>query len=162
MYLDKFHQRFSEIGYLILKQIVPCTLKEVRSLENQLGFKLPEAYREFLQWGGHNAGRIMQDFDFSIECLIDIQEDAKYFLEEDESDLELPANAFVFLSHYNGWFMFFKVENCNEDPPVYAYGQYRDRNKKLREFPLAYPSYSNFLISCLEETAQLIKNRYKK
>jgi hypothetical protein len=63
MYLDKFKARFIELSTIYLKKITPSTKEEVSYLEEQLLLSLPLAYKEFLLWGGHSAGGLMQGSD---------------------------------------------------------------------------------------------------
>ncbi len=79
------------------KKVSPCTEEEIDFLEQKLGISLPIAYKEFLLWGGHKAGGLMEGSDCFYQDLLDIQETAKLLLEDDEFPHSLPEDAFVFL-----------------------------------------------------------------
>src|SRR5207248_219520 len=104
--LEKLQQRFP---FVDPEKIVPCTEEEVRKLEQQVGLKLPQAYREFLLWMGHNGGGLLQGSDCFYQHLPRIQKGAVELLEEDGFPDPLPADAFVFLMHQGYQFDFFRV-----------------------------------------------------
>ena len=59
MYLDAIKREFATSSGIAPEDIVGCTDEEVRRLEDQLGVHVPAAYREWLRWMGHRAGRLL-------------------------------------------------------------------------------------------------------
>lgn len=71
MYLDKFKSRFEAVKDLYLgdklslsTELIPCTEEEILFLENRLQLSLPDAYKEFLLWGGRWARGFMYGSSF--------------------------------------------------------------------------------------------------
>lgn len=149
MYLDNFKVQFAKLSLAFRKKLSPCTEKEISSLEEHLGLSLPLAYKEFLLWGGHSAGGLMEGSDCFFKHLLLIQDTAKDILAEDQFSQLLPEYAFVFFMHQDYQFLFFKTFQ-EDDPPVYSY---REHQKKT-SFKQEYYKYSDFLTDILEKEAE--------
>ena len=157
MYLDRFKARFQELGRVkkrYAKRVLSCTEKQVRSLEKQCGLSLPAAYKEFLLWGGIQAGGFLVGSDFFYDPqMYQLREGLEALLKEDEFPEPLPEDAFVFGGHQGYIFWFFKTSD-GDDPPVYGYKE--ESAPILFEavpFRKIAPSYSQFLLEALEEEA---------
>ena len=118
MYLNQFKLLFDEL--LSTDNPRSCTEVEVESLENSLKIKLPSAYKEFLMWGGHYAGRVFRGSDYQFELQQELQYWAKELLSENGLEGILPPISYVFLIHQGYTFLYFSslIEN---DPNVYQY-----------------------------------------
>lgn len=156
MYLDKFKTRFQELECLFLEdklaystKLIPCTEEEINVIESRLQLSLPDAYKEFLLWGGCWARGFMEGSYFFFEDLLDLQEAAIELLKENQFPESLPSDAFVFFIHQGYYFTFFKTSE-GHNPPVYSYLD----GQTLPTFKKEYSSYSDFLIEQLELSAK--------
>lgn len=153
MYLDKFKSRFEAVKDLYLgdklslsTELIPCTEEEILFLENRLQLSLPDAYKEFLLWGGRWARGFMYGSSFFFkDDFIDIQEVAVELLEDNQFPESLPADAFVFFMHQGYYFMFFRTSEGN-NPPIYGY----EDGQILLIFKNEYSTYTDFLTDQLE------------
>jgi hypothetical protein len=100
---------------------VPCTEAEVSALEQDVGTRLPAAYRAMLLLMGREPDPSFTGTDLSIRSLRELQPAARELLEENGRPFELPPGAFVFLSHQGYQFMYFVADGASDDPPVYHY-----------------------------------------
>nr|OEJ76198.1 hypothetical protein BH720_05915 [Desertifilum tharense IPPAS B-1220] len=134
---------------------MPCTEEEIFSLETDLNINLPKAYKEFLLWGGHEAGGLLEGSDCFFKHILNIQKWAIDLLNENDFPESLPKDAFVFYMHQGYEFMFFKISE-GDDPPIYIYNELN--NQSL--FSKAYLKYSDFLLIFLEEQANYLKEMF--
>ncbi|MGZ3581989.1 MAG: SMI1/KNR4 family protein [Ktedonobacterales bacterium] len=141
MYLDHAKVLFAEAHFAQSSDGRPCTLEEVRSLEDLLGHRLPIAYKEFLLWMGHGAGPFLRGTDVFFQDLPGMLEAAKDLLNENGIEDPLPDDAFIFYMHQGYQFMFFRLSD-GDDPPVYFYGE----GQGLHTFVLLYERFSDFIV----------------
>jgi len=155
MYLEKIKEEFfrRKVAYSPAN-VFPCSDQEVKELENELGLKLPIAYREFLLWGGNGAGSFMQGSDFRYESLFAIQQIAKEMLEEDNSPDRLPADAFIFWMHGGYMFSFFRASE-GDNPPVHHYCEGQNNGKVIWN---KQGSFTRFLEVEIEDQANALDN----
>ncbi|MBF2049789.1 MAG: SMI1/KNR4 family protein [Elainella sp. C42_A2020_010] len=98
----------------------PCTLDEVKFLEQKLNLSLPLAYQEFLLWMGHGSGEFMRGEDFQFGQLKSIREGALELMQFNNFPEPLPDDAIVFTIHQGCAFGFMQgSEGCN--PPIHFY-----------------------------------------
>ncbi len=144
-YLDAVQQQF-EASILNREPLEPCTEDEVHALEQELGFPLPAAYREFLLWMGHGAGRFLRGSDVFYAELEGLRESAIDLLRENDIDINLPNDAFVFFMHQGYMFYFVRMSE-DSDPPVYGFceGQSRTFPDRL------YSQFSEFLAAMISD-----------
>lgn len=157
MYLDEFKKKFEQLRHKFPRNLVACTKKQVLSLEKQVYLSLPEAYKEFLLWGGIEAGGFLEGSDYFYDnTLYKLRESAENLLKEEDFPFSLPKDAFVFNMHQGYIFWFFKTSEGN-DPSVYGYTQ---GDPPVLYSPVPFkknsPNFSEFLIQTLEEEAELI------
>ncbi len=121
-------------------ELLPCTEEEVRVIEEQLKLRLPEAYRSFLLWMGHGAGRLMQGLDCFYEHLLDFQSKARFLLAQHECRSSIPEDAFIFFMLEDRCFSFIRTSE-GDNPPIYTY------NSGWRHVPFRkiYHHFNNFL-----------------
>ncbi|CAM4013436.1 SMI1/KNR4 family protein [Saccharibacillus endophyticus] len=105
---------------LINKPLIGCTEEEIVKLEEKVGFKLPETYKQFLLAAGHESGRLFQGTAVHYIDLIEIQEWAKELLEENHNPIALPNSSLVFSMHQGYEIKFFDVD-MGENPPVFLW-----------------------------------------
>lgn len=148
MYLNKFKKKFNNLSYVFRKKVEPCTEQEIFDMEKDLNLNFPQAYQEFLLWGGKKAGGLMEGSDCFIDNLKLNQETAKAILEDDCFAKSLPDDALVFFVHQDCQFLFFKTSH-DSNPSVYSYIEQQSRTS----FKLEYVNYTDFLIDILEKEA---------
>jgi len=151
MYLDLFKSRIANFN--LGKMCQPANQKEINSLELRLSNSLPQAYKEFLLWGGKNAGEIWGGSVYCITEILDIQDVASELLDEKNFPLALPKKSFVFLMHQGYQFMFFETSN-GDDPPVYFYTE----NQEEKHFQKLYENFSECLIQELNFQLEVREN----
>lgn len=105
---------------LMNKPLVGCTEEEIIKLEEKVGLKLPETYKEFLLAVGHESGRLFQGTVVHYSNLIEIQKRAKELLEENNNPIALPNRSLVFSMHQGYEIRFFDI-NMGENPPVFLW-----------------------------------------
>jgi len=146
MYLEKAKDRQKDLFRVGYRRPVPCSLQEVEELEQWVGHRLPEAYREFLSWMGHSGGGVLAGTDCFYRDMKRIQAGAKELLEENQYSGELPRDAFVFCMHQGYQFIFFHLED-GDDPPVYYYVE---ENPPRTFFEQIYQRFSIFVLTEVE------------
>ncbi len=122
-YLAQVKQVLAENPSLNLSgHFYPCTEKEISELEKQIGLKLPEAYKEFLLWSGKGLGsfEIGSDIFYDQVDLVELQQDARDLLVENNFPQQLPEDAFVFWMHGGYMFTFFRTSE-GANPSVHFY-----------------------------------------
>ena len=103
------------------KHALGCSKQEIKQLENALDIILPRAYRCFLEEIGKSADKFLCGSDFSITELVDIQQEAKYLLNEYDNTNILHKKHFIFLMHQGYQFLFFDTSSKEADPKIYLY-----------------------------------------
>jgi hypothetical protein len=151
LYLDRVKKRLDELYMLPPAELKPCTEEEIVELEQRLGVKLPQAYREYLLWMGHGGGSFTVGTECLYEDLPQIQHWARELLEEDQFLLKLPEDAFVFEMHQGYTFNFFRLSE-GDDPPVYTY----EEDSGQTSFTEVYPRYSDAMMAWIENHAKII------
>ncbi len=144
---------FEELPFLV-KQVFarnktkPCSWYEINKLENQVGSKLPQMYREILTHIGHGAGDFWAGEDCFYKHLPLIQKWARELLLEDSFPVSLPDDAFVFFMHQGYQFDFFRLSE-GDNPPVYSYlegqteGEFIKIYEKITDFFCVEAEYFN-------------------
>ncbi len=146
MYLEKAKNKQKDLLRVGYHQLVPCTLHEVEELEQWIGHRLPEAYREFLLWMGRSGGGVLAGTNCFYEDLKRIQTSARELLEENHYSGGLPKDAFVFYMHQGYQFNFFHLEE-GDDPPVYFY---IEEDPPRTFFEQIYQKFSMFVLTEVE------------
>lgn len=133
---------------------------EIAALEHEIGFALPEAYRQYLLWmgedykgcfvgsewflqNGYNDGKLPTDID-------DL-----YGL--DFSRFVLPEQFFTFFSHQGYMAAWFLLPKEAEDPPVYYFGEGQGMT-----VPVLHGTFTQFLLMEMKSVASLMPQLYKK
>lgn len=151
MYLDFF--KFCIANSNSSKKFKPANQEEVDSLELKIGSSLPEAYKEFLLWGGKDPGEIWSGSVCRITEVADIQDAATELLNENNFSLSLPGNAFVFWMHQGYQFMFFEVSD-KQNPPIYFYSEAQEE----KHFQRLCENFSQCLIQELHFQLKVREN----
>lgn len=132
----------------------PCNNDEILMLQKLAkGFKLPEAYMEFMEkMGGGTAKQYMRGESCYIDEINDLKKGAVELLEENDSILSLAENEYVFWMSQGCMFCFFKIDE-GDNPPVYFYNEAgEDKFIKIAN------KLSEFLVDKLEMNKNLFKS----
>ncbi|MFE3577666.1 SMI1/KNR4 family protein [Lysinibacillus sp. NPDC059133] len=120
----------------------PCTKEEVNEVKKLIGNnKLPEAYIEFLEvMGGGTEHTFLRGESCFFDELLELNEWGAEVLEENNVQLSLTPNDFVFWMSQGCMFCFFKLDE-GEDPAVYFYSE----GKKKDGFYKITDTFTEFL-----------------
>ncbi len=122
MYLDRAKKEYQKMLQTLnwADEAKPCTVDEVKALEQQLKLSLPLAYQEFLLWMGHGSGEFMRGEDFQFGQLQSIREAALELMQLNNFSEPLRDDAVIFTMHQGCAFGFMQAsEGCT--PPVHFY-----------------------------------------
>ncbi|QIX60619.1 SMI1/KNR4 family protein [Hymenobacter sp. BT18] len=129
-----------------LGEIIPCNDSDIVAIEKNIGFALPESYKEFLLLMGRKTGRLFQGTYVIYDNIPYFKEYANKILVRNNSKNILTEKDFVFLYHHGYQFMFFKLGE-NNDPKIYYYNECGED-----EFEIIYSSFSEFINDVYLET----------
>ena len=156
-YIKKEVAIFEQMIAVFGGKVVPCTMDEVIELESMLpnSYHLPEAYKEFLLYGGRGMGSIFNVVDFSYNMAIILlknkYQDIYDMLEAyEEPDFKLPIDIFVINDHLESNFNYFFLTE-GENPPVYWW---EEDEGSLKEASIKRAdSFSQFLMGVIKDKA---------
>lgn len=94
-----------------------CNETEISLLEQEMGIRLPESYRQYLLAVGHHSGRLFQGTDMNFSQLRELQDEAKELLRENHNPVMLSERTFVFSMHQGYEIRFFNL-NEGDNPPI--------------------------------------------
>lgn len=124
--------------------IIGCSTEEIRTVQKELGVKLPRSYREFLRVMGKSAGTFLDDLRWKHADLPQIRLLAEIHLQETyglcEAQLKLKKTHFVFSLRQGDFFLYFET-NVGNDPPVL----------NSESGNTYFPSFSSWLLAVVEE-----------
>lgn len=143
--INSLAQRLVNAGIATLAQIRGCTSEEIEEVRSGANGRLPEAYEIFLRTMGRGAGRFLEGTDIFYPDTLSIRDGAEELLREDRAPFELSASDFVFCSHQGYQFMYFRLDDSNEDPPVYYYIEGSGFTEKK------WDHFSLFLLKAVED-----------
>ena len=102
---------------------VGCSSEEVTALEQEVGYPLPEAYRQYLFWMGNDYQGIFSGCDWFVGDAIP----NTAYLPELHSDngikFALPAHYLAFFSHQGYLAAWFTLPKISENPPCYFFSE---------------------------------------
>jgi len=150
MYLDKSREKEDMLRQTGIARFIPCTERQVVSLEQWHECALPQAYREFLFWMGSWGGGFLIGSHCFYGDLKNIQTWAKDLLQEDGFPGMLPEDAFVFWMHQGYQFYFFRSHE-GEDPPIYYYLESVENEPAQTSFVQKFAHFSDFLFAAIED-----------
>ncbi|MGG6297118.1 SMI1/KNR4 family protein [Leptolyngbya sp. AN02str] len=120
----------------------PCSVEEVQKLEDNLGLRLPAAYRELLLWIG-NGGFVFEGQYFRHYLIKGNRAMAIKLMQVLGLSESLPEDAIVFLHDQLDEYFYYICASEGDDPPVhefYAVGgeckHVKNYSKKLEEYML--------------------------
>ncbi|HEX8033642.1 MAG TPA: SMI1/KNR4 family protein [Ktedonobacterales bacterium] len=155
MYLDAVRARLAALGFVSPAEMLPCSEREVEILERHLGVTLPQAYKEYLLWIGHGAGRFERGTDCFYADVFDNRDGAEQLLSEDNFPQKLPEDAVVFSMHQGYQFSFFRTSE-GDDPPVYYYLE----DSGQTGFRKTFPSFSNLLMTIVNSQHEFLVQQH--
>jgi len=135
-------------GIMDRVEISGFSLDEIAEVEDRMGLKFPEMYREYLRVLGKNRGGLMKGTHLSpktVEVLLRWQPWAAQLMARSGAEDSLPPNAVVFADHQGYQFWYFVADPSDEDPPVYYYLENNKHVQRVNE------RFSEFLLGLLEE-----------
>lgn len=93
-----------------------ATVEDVVALEKTFGKNLPKQYREFLLAVGCGAGDFFRGTDIFLPTLQCLKKEAIDLLAENDENVELGEDAFVFSMHQGYEFTYFNVSEGDAPP----------------------------------------------
>lgn len=125
--MSKLYHTVDEIAAALIHRgvateqaLVGCSPAEISQLQNEVGYPLPQAYRDFLLRMGREMGRFFDGSDITYENLPGLKQAAQKLVKEEQTALVLHDDAIPILMHQGYQFMFIRASE-GEDPPVYHY-----------------------------------------
>lgn len=149
-YLYKFNKILSSIDYYDPREFIGCNEQEILLLENHINSPnvLPEAFRSFLEFGGHKIGDLRPADCFYYEDILATIQDPEGLhvrLEEDADFSDhFPPQGIVFYEHFGSELMYIRVDE-GPNPRVYYWSEDGANHYNVR-----FKRYSD----CLEELAK--------
>jgi SMI1 / KNR4 family (SUKH-1) len=106
-----------------------CSPEEITNVESDQGIRLPPNYRRFLELMGRDGGGLVGGSDLCCPDMLGLRQNAIDLLAENESVLQLPEDAVVFMMHQGYQFMYLQ----GDDPRVHWWteGSHDSRASKV-------------------------------
>lgn len=117
-----------------------CGKELIEKLEDEIGFLLPAAYKQFLQWMGCDFYGVFVGSDIFLR---DVVSNSKYLpelLKENGLEHDLPDNYLAFFSHQGYVMAWFALPKESENPAVWFWGEGQGLSK-----PIKFESFTDFL-----------------
>lgn len=135
MYLDRAKKQFqvlqkSQKGY---SKPSSCTVEEVQMLEHDLGFPLPEAYKEFLLWIGAGGGPL-EGQHFTDSRVKVNRERAIATMRAVGFPGSLSDDAIVFLFDQLDDYFFYICASEGDNPPVHMFEALGNEYQKVDNY----------------------------
>ncbi len=146
-----FMQEVISTGLANPSEFIGCSQTDLSKLEQTMGIKLPQVYRDFSTTMGRGAGSLHKGTDFLYESLFHLKDDFAYVLREDNCSHFLQPDVFVFSAHQGVIYHFFYTWADDQDPAVYAYLEGDRKTKYINS------SFSGFLSQGLKEEKVIIE-----
>lgn len=148
----------------LVSELVGCSERQIKDLENKLNLTLPITYKEFLRWMGVKGGLLLRGSDVYYGYLIgsvwqspdsSMKKHAAELLNEYGFDANrLLEDSIVIMSHQGTAIQYIKV-NEGDNPPVYMFAE---QGKWLEEGPSKWAnSYSEHLLQTFKEEVKAWK-----
>ncbi|UPK68396.1 SMI1/KNR4 family protein [Chitinophaga filiformis] len=117
-----------------------CTEEEVRKIEEKLGVKFPQSYREVYlilgEWWGFN---FIDDNSYQFPQFEEMRAGAENIIARNKTDFVLDKNMFVFGCFLDNAIVYFFKLDEGDDPPVYWY------QGGVKDYELLANSFSSFV-----------------
>jgi hypothetical protein len=106
----------TELVAPVLGQPVGASLQEVAALEGRIGFRFPDAYRQFLLWMGRDFNGIFRGSSWFITDLDENREVLSELLSEVGSQYDVAPSHVVFFTHQGYMAAWFDASRNESDP----------------------------------------------
>ena len=121
--IKEFHSREIE---LYTGKAVGCSENEIKEIELKIGYDLPEAYRQYLQWMGKDYKGVFVGCDWFITDITDNNELLAELLIKNQVDYKLAKHYLAFFSHQGYMVAWFDLPKESENPTVYFFTESRE------------------------------------
>lgn len=139
-YMEFLHARFGDpLG---------ATAKSVSDLEQELGFMLPESYRQFLLWMGSDKDGVLKGSEWFIDDILSNNEFLDEFLADNGVAEAVPSHTVCFFVH-QGYMAAWFVDVAASDPACSFYSEVN-----LEPVVVGAGSFSSFLLKELQAVAE--------
>jgi hypothetical protein len=95
-----------------------CSDKDLKRIEDHVGHRLPEEYKNVMRVIGREAGDFMSDLEMFYPEVVTLTDRIRKLLTE---TVKLPDDAFVFVNRYGEQILFFHVSATGDDLPIYRW-----------------------------------------
>jgi len=135
---DSMRSRLIKAGVCSAQEIKGCSAEELKQIEQAFGGRIPKAYINVMRVIGKGAGEFASDVQMFFPEVLSLTKDTRNRLAEE--GIELPADACVFANRYGEQILFFRLQNSEEDPPVYKW-----HDEEPEKFEIVLPSIWSFI-----------------
>jgi len=157
-YLSKVRRLYAEAIEPYLGQPVGATNEDVIALEQEIGFVLPEAYKQYLLWMGRYYYGCFVGSEWFLQNGYNNGKKRNVLTDLDGLDLRRftpPEHFFTFFVHQGYIAAWFTLPKEAEDPLVYAFGEGQEIT-----MPELKGAFTEFLLEALEDIAPLTASLY--
>lgn len=152
-FIPELKQKINQLDTYVIskpKEFEGCSQLEIDSLmQAQSVTFLPETYRHFMSEMGKYAKELFtRDSAYTCKYSGENKDVAIEILTENNSSLQLPSDAFVFITYEVVGFAYFHTRPENDNPPVYSYF------RGGLEFKLEANSFTDFLFASVQRRAE--------
>ncbi len=137
-----------------------ATAEEIAALEQEIGFALPEAYRQYLLWMGKDYEGCFVGSEWFLHRHYNARDYTELVTELYGLDLEkypLPKHFFLFFHHQAYEAAWFLLPKESEDPPVYYFNENDEKT-----IPVVAGTFTEFLIKQMGLVAPVIPRLYER
>ena len=114
-----------------------------------MGFALPEAYKQFLQWMGCDFDGVFVGSDIFLRDVVSNSKYLSELLKKNELEHDLPENYLAFFSHQGYVMAWFALPKESEDPSVWFWQEGQGLSK-----PIKYESFTAFLNELIQDVVK--------
>lgn len=118
---------------------VGCSLEDIAIFEANIGFPLPDAYKDYLELMGMDYQGVMRGTDCFLKHINDNNDWLPDLLNENKVNYKLPKNYLTFFSHQGYIMSWFDLPILAPDPDVYVYAEGQMKEPELKG------NFSNFM-----------------
>ncbi len=123
-----------------------CLKQDIRVLEKEIGFPLPEAYKQFLLWMGCDYKGVFIGTDCFLRDAVKNTEYLPDLLTENKLNFQLSEHYLAFYSHQGYVMAWFDLPKESEDPSVWFWGEGQGL-----DIPIKKKSFTDFLKEQIEQ-----------
>ncbi|MET9488644.1 SMI1/KNR4 family protein [Nocardia sp. NPDC006630] len=155
-FMNDLTEPLVRLGLVTSEGVRGCDEQEIVALMRAQGVQaLPDAYREFLAYGGKDPYWLSRNDEWDYDWLLEGKELAREIVVEDyERDFTPFADAFVFLTHQGYMFYYFRAEDLAEtDPNFWIYMG----DKPVRDSGMSFTQWLQGLADYLPKAVALRK-----